>query len=593
MKRETSVQNLLFDVGQVHCKAITQFISTKFLQTALVAAYIIEDLSRFLTQTVTTNIANLKRTFIDLFCGCGGFSLGMERAEFQCLAAIDFNHEAVKVFKANFAHVPHALERDLTQFTPQDLEKLIRTSHVDVIVGGPPCQGFSQARQRDGANHGPRIIDDPRRHLYQRFLSFVEHFKPKVFVMENVLGIRSASGGDYFTRVQAEGRKLGYRVVPREEDATKLGVPQNRKRQLFIGIRLDVPGYLAGELQPAPNAANHIGVTLGDAIMDLPVLAAGAGAQEMEYDLARRATHVSGNRYHYIHRVLQVSAAKKLTAHESRPHSERDLRDFAKLNEGENCKNALLKRGIQFEFPYSKKSFKDRYTRQHRDRPCSTIVAHLSKDGLMFIHPTQLRSLTPREAARVQTFPDWFQFPVTRTHQFRVIGNAVPPLVGEAVGHAVANLLHSAASLASGSNSKVIPFKTATLTPSIPSSQDEALTWLTAIALQTRQELRKVDASTFLRGWHALLYLYPDLHPDNAIDHGNSKEIGESHILNNLDLSERYSRSGWPVMLELLGREAWRRYEAGTITEVNFYCVEAQHEGWLKAKQTQRSKSVA
>jgi len=520
-----------------------------------------------------------KPTFIDLFCGCGGFSLGMERAEFRCLAAIDFNSQAVQVFQANFAHVTHALERDLTQFMPQELEQLIGTKHVDVIVGGPPCQGFSQARQRDGANHGPRTIDDPRRHLYQRFLAFVEHFKPKVFVMENVLGIRSASGGDYFTRVQAEGRKLGYRVVPREEDATKLGVPQNRKRQLFIGIRLDVPGYLAGELEPAPHAANHVGVTLGDAIMDLPVLAAGAGAQEMEYDLARRSAHVGGNKHHYIHRVLQVRSAKNLTAHYSRPHSERGLRDFVLLHEGENCKNAILKRGLKFEFPYDKTSFKDRYTRQSRFRPCSTIVAHMSKDGLMFIHPTQLRSLTPREAARVQSFPDWFQFPVTRTHQFRVIGNAVPPLVGEAVGHAIANLLHSAASLAAGSNANRVRFKTATRKPSIPSSQDEAFAWLTAIALQTRQELRKLDAITFLRGWHSLLYLYPELHPDNAIDHGDTQEIGEAHILGRLDLSERYSRSGWPVMLVLPGLEAWRRYEAKLLSDDDFYCIEAQRAG--------------
>ena len=367
-----------------------------------------------------------KPTFIDLFSGCGGFSLGMERADFQCLAAIDFNPEAVKVFKANFAHVPHALERDLTKFMPQDLEQLIGTKQVDVIVGGPPCQGFSQARQVDGANHGPRMIDDPRRHLYQRFLAFVEYFKPKVFVMENVLGIRSASGGEYFTRMQSEGRKLGYRVVPREEDATKLVVPQNRKRQLFIGIRLDVPGYLAGQLEPAPRAARWVDVSLGDAIIDLPEIPAGGGAQEMSYDLTRRAVLIGENKQHYIHRVLQVSSVKRLTAHDSRPHSDRDLRDFARLREGENCKQAMRDRGVEFEFPYSKKSFKDRYTRQHRNRPCSTIVAHLSKDGLMFIHPTQLRSLTPREAARVQSFPDWFQFPVTRTHQFRVIGNAVP-----------------------------------------------------------------------------------------------------------------------------------------------------------------------
>ena len=91
-----------------------------------------------------------KPTFIDLFCGCGGFTLGMERAELQCLAAIDFNPQAVQVFKANFPHIPNALEKDLTQFAPAELEKLIGTRTVDVIVGGPPCQGFSQARQRDG-----------------------------------------------------------------------------------------------------------------------------------------------------------------------------------------------------------------------------------------------------------------------------------------------------------------------------------------------------------------------------------------------------------------------------------------------------------
>ncbi len=517
----------------------------------------------------------------------------MERAQFQCLAAIDFNPEAVEVFKANFAHVPHALERDLTQFTPQDLEKLIRIRHVDVIVGGPPCQGFSQARQRDGANHGPRIIDDPRRHLYQRFLSFVEHFKPKVFVMENVLGIRSASGGDYFTRVQAEGRKLGYRVTPREEDATKLGVPQNRKRQLFIGIRLDVPGYLANELLPAPRAKPWVGVTLGDAIMDLPIVRAGGGAQEMDYDMERRSDHVGTNHHHFIYKVLQVKKAARLTAHDSRPHSERDLRDFALLNEGENCKNAMLKRGLKFEFPYDKTSFKDRYTRQSRFRPCSTIVAHMSKDGLMFIHPTQNRSLTPREAARVQTFPDWFHFPVTRTHQFRVIGNAVPPLVGEAVGHAVQNLLHSAASIEDGSTSNTIAFKSAVQYLTLPSSIEEALVWLSTLAIQTRHQLRKLDDQTFLRGWHALLYLYPDLHPDNACDHGESTQISKSHILGQLDLSERYLRTGWPVALELIGHDAWRRYAASSISEDDFYCSEAQRAGFVAKEKSENRRRQA
>ncbi len=521
-------------------------------------------------------------TFIDLFCGCGGFSLGMIRAEFQCLAGIDFNPEAVQVFKANFPNVPHALERDLTQFMPSDLEKLIGTRHVDVIVGGPPCQGFSNARQVDGTNHGPRMVEDARRHLYQRFLAFVDHFKPKVFVMENVLGIRSAGGGEYFTRVQAEGRRLGYRVVPREEDATKLGVPQNRKRQLFIGIRLDVPGYLAGALEPAPRAANWVGVTLGQAIMDLPPLTADAGSQEMEYDLLRREVQIEGNRHHYIHRVLEAGRTKVLTAHVSRPHSERDLRDFAKLREGENSLQAMRDRGVEFEFPYRKDSFKDRYTRQHRRRPCSTIVAHMSKDGLMFIHPTQNRSLTPREAARVQTFPDWFQFPVPRTHQFRVIGNAVPPLVGEAVGHAVANLLHSAETARDQRNRKVLPFRKSRFFYLLPTDSAQALEWLHVLSSKDRHWLRRLPPDEFILGWHALLFLHPELHPDGALDHGDDTEDVPTGLASGFKLGQIYRRSGWPVALELIGREAWRRFNADQFSESDFYCEEAQRAGLME-----------
>ena len=520
-----------------------------------------------------------KPTFVDLFCGCGGFTLGMERAEFQCLAAIDFNPQAVQVFKANFKHIEHALQKDLTQFTPPELEKLIGTRSVDVIVGGPPCQGFSQARQADGANHGPRMVDDPRRHLYREFLKFVAYFKPKVFVMENVLGIRSASGGDYFTRVQAEGRALGYRVVPRIEDASKLGVPQMRRRQLFIGIRTDVPGFLPAEIDPAPCAS--VGATLGDAIMDLPIIAANSGAQEMEYDLDRRAKHVQGNKHHFIYRVLHANLAMKLTAHESRPHSDRDLRDFALLKEGDNSREAT-RRGVEFEFPYDKTTFKDRYTRQHRDRPCSTIVAHMSKDGLMFIHPTQARSLTPREAARVQTFPDWFEFPVTRTHQYRVIGNAVPPLVGEAVGHAVSDLLQSAAIVSAGTTANIIAFPSTT---TIPSTNLEAHASLATVAAMTGSKLRNVDTETFLKGWHALLYLFPGLHPDNAFDHGDEQETLEDLDLNILDLNRRYRRSGWPVTLEPLGKEAWRRYEAQLIGDDDLYCVDAQRAGLTQRAQ--------
>jgi DNA (cytosine-5)-methyltransferase 1 len=146
-------------------------------------------------------------SFIDLFSGCGGFSLGLKKAGFQELAAIDFNPEAIAVFRANFPGVPHVLEKDLTQFSPKQLSKIIGTDHVDLIVGGPPCQGFSRARQADGSNSGDRLIEDDRRDLIREFLKFVKYFKPKIFFMENFPGIRSAVGGYFFTTVQSVARK--------------------------------------------------------------------------------------------------------------------------------------------------------------------------------------------------------------------------------------------------------------------------------------------------------------------------------------------------------------------------------------------------
>ena len=147
-------------------------------------------------------------TFLDLFCGCGGFSLGLTRAGFRCLAAIDFNEEAVTTFKANFPKEILALRKDLTTFTPAKLAAKLGVNSVDVIVGGPPCQGFSTVRQVDAANHGSRVRKDKRRYLFRASLDYVAAFRPRIFVMENVLGIQSAAKGKFFTLVQAEARAL-------------------------------------------------------------------------------------------------------------------------------------------------------------------------------------------------------------------------------------------------------------------------------------------------------------------------------------------------------------------------------------------------
>jgi len=258
-------------------------------------------------QKFKSSLSAASLNFVDLFAGCGGFSLGMERAGFRALAAIDSNHDAVETYRANFPGVAHVLEKDLTKFNPSELESLLGGETVDVIIGGPPCQGFSKVRKVDGSNHGQRPIEDARRNLYQDFLRFVAHFRPRVFVIENVLGIRSAAGGDFFTRVHSEARALGYRVHGEEIRAWQYGVPQKRIRQLIIGTREELPIFardrfmLATHADPAsvsPNVEAHKTqseangrarlfpvVTLWEAIGDLPRLVAGRGDVEGEYDL--------------------------------------------------------------------------------------------------------------------------------------------------------------------------------------------------------------------------------------------------------------------------------------------------------------------
>ena len=221
------------------------------------------------------------------------------------------------------------------------------------------------------------------------------------------------------------------------------------------------------------------------------------------------------------------------------------------------------------EFPYSRNSFEDRYTRQHRNELCSTIVAHLKKDGLMFIHPTQNRSLTPREAARIQSFPDWFEFPIARTHQFRVIGNAVPPLVSEAIGIAVKTYLEKAMK-----KTNQIKF----LIEPLPKDDKQALEWLLRLVhAADHKSLRKISAGDFKRGWYSVGFLYPGLHPDGALEHGTetSNEIvnhAEARKIEPRLIAPYYVESGWPVVLAPVVKEAWRRFEAEELKDDEFYC---------------------
>ena len=262
-----------------------------------------------------------------------------------------------------------------------------------------------------------------------------------------------------------------------------------------------------------------------------------------------------------IYDVLQAHKAQVLTGHSARAHNERDMRDFMKLREGENSRQAL-KRGVEMEFPYDRKNFKDRYTKQRRDGLCSTIVAHLKKDGLMFIHPTQTRSLTPREAARIQSFPDTFTFPPLVTHCFPQIGNAVPPLVGKAVGLAIADYLSESA------DGDRIATK---LAVTMPSSREVATEMLErSVASMFLRPLPQLRKNEFLQVWWAVCYLHPHLHPDAALDNGEVVSRGTKRCVSFV-IEPVYIRSGWPVELIPIALEARRRFDAKLLSEDEYY----------------------
>lgn len=533
-------------------------------------------------------------SYLDLFCGCGGFSLGLKQAGLHCVAAIDSDPHATATFKGNFPSVQHVLERDLTTFTPERLKDVIGQQRIDIIVGGPPCQGFSTVRMVDGSNHGKRLVKDPRRLLYRNYLHYVEVFKPSIFVMENVLGIRSAAGGQFFVSVQTEARKLGYRVHATAICAWQYGVPQKRERQLIIGTSRHLPIFSTTLFVPPTHEDPKTRVksrrpkqqrggrgrprtlekpvTLWEAIGDLPPVRAGRGEFRADYDVVRGRQHLAKYGRRYLMDVLEVHRSTALTGHTARPHSERDLRDFDRLREGENSKSAI-ERGEKMEFPYDREHFKDRYTRQHRDALCSTIVAHLSKDGLMYVHPTQRRSLTVREAARIQSFPDWFSLPKARTIAFRLVGNAVPPLLGQAVGRGLKQYLNA-----------TLPARE--LSP-LPASPAQAVEWLAPAldAASATRKLRALPIDAFKKAWFSIGYLDSSLHPDSAIDNGAViVDAGlQSALLTSLApqiAAPAYAQSGWPIRLVPVAREAARRFQVGHLRFDEYYYSGAQMAGW-------------
>jgi DNA (cytosine-5)-methyltransferase 1 len=328
-----------------------------------------------------------------------------------------------------------------------DIANLKIAGRVDVVVGGPPCQSFSWAG-RAKINHlrknnrRERFIDNDRNRLYKHFIKIVESVRPQFFVMENVPGMISFEGGSIKKQVIEDFERIGYETDVHVMNSASLGVPQLRKRAIFMGnIRgIENPFPKSTHFDPLPSQTTleTLGsdaspfVTVSDAISDLPRLEPGQGEDEAFYEPP------SSGLKPYQRWAREDSTM--LYNHVARKHSQRDRELFRMLEPGGKMTDlppALI--------PYRSDIFGDKIKKQRWDHPSSAIVAHMQKDGLMFVHPDrdQARTFTPREAARLQSFRDRYRFIGPMTQQFKQVGNAVPPLAAKTIALAVKPLLSS------------------------------------------------------------------------------------------------------------------------------------------------------
>ncbi|VEJ53801.1 DNA cytosine methyltransferase [Pragia fontium] len=380
----------------------------------------------------------MKYNVLDTFAGAGGFSLGFELAGAQVIGAIEIDSWACDTFRANHPN-SLVLQKDITTLDDEYILNLFGERKPDIILGGPPCQGFSICNKNSG---DPK---DPRNSLFEQFIRIGKIFKPKIMIMENVPNLIKAKTSNnelVIDIIEAELRSLGYFVYSKILNATDYGVPQIRKR-LFV-IASDVE--LAEPFPKATHTNNNECLlldrcpTLWDAISDLPAIEAREGSEEMEYSISPQ------NEYQKMLR----NGANKVFNHKSMMHSKRLVERFASMKWGDSTSDVPdhlkpLKRNSN---EISDKIYDQNNRRMHPDLQCHTIPASFYAN---FVHPYKNRNFTAREGARIQSFPDSYIFkgkPTVVSHkllqregrfddkylcQYNQIGNAVPPLMAKAV----------------------------------------------------------------------------------------------------------------------------------------------------------------
>lgn len=408
-----------------------------------------------------------KLCFLDLFAGAGGLSEGFIQAGFTPIAHVESDKAACFTLKTRMAYhwlrsvgqeeiyidylnnkidrnklysnVPTEVEqsvinKEIAQESIADIFKTIdlrlQGRKLDLIVGGPPCQAYSLVGRSRSTN---RMIGDKRNYLYIFYAEFLKHYNPDYFVFENVTGLLSAKdhdGNSHFNSMRKLFFDSGYETEYRVLSANEYGVPQTRKRIILVGRKGNSTGFY-----PEPKKWNP-GVTVEEVFRNLPAIKAGGG----QVSPCQTKPYLGS----WLHEACVLNTTMPVTWHQARPNTEQDLEIYRIVVELWNLKRKRLEYDDlpeRLKTHQNRKAFVDRFKVVAGDLSAShTVVAHLSKDGHYYIHPDieQNRSITPREAARLQTFPDDYYFESIkpspgRTAAFRQIGNAVPVLLARRI----------------------------------------------------------------------------------------------------------------------------------------------------------------
>lgn len=393
------------------------------------------------------NVRN--RKCIDLFAGAGGLSTGLEMAGFQVL----FANEIMEAYAETLTHNHPDTEvfvKDIRQVTPADVRKSLKlpVGELDLVAGGPPCQGFS-------INAPVRSNEDARNSLFVNYLAFVEEFRPKVVLIENVPGMVSFESGNTVKAILESLKALGYKSDVRVLFAPHYGIPQMRWRTIFLATRLDIAPQA---LYPIPthsikgrpnftstldgrrlifsdayieNNSTHSYTTVHDAISDLPEIENGGGVVETKFQSEANSAYQSllraNSEFLFNHQCARLGAVNiARLAHIPPGGSWRDI------------PHELLPKGMQRA---RRSDHTKRYGRLSPDGIASTILTKCDPHWGSYIHPTQNRVLSVREAARLQSFPDRVRFYGSVTEQYEQVGNAVPPLFAKAIGDQIQAVL--------------------------------------------------------------------------------------------------------------------------------------------------------